>query len=178
MEEFSLIYGKESIEFATVAKEFLSFIESAKDMNKDEFLDKSVKILPLLYLKGTLLPIVEEFDEEYTEKFVDEATWSHIQQTTAAKLDEDDEYVQIQDGGVVNSIDYLNVGLSELFADIYQETGDFIGAYRTGVDEIMLAALFYCQQNFETYWGVRTLVLLKSLHSIRYKSENNEDIEF
>jgi hypothetical protein len=178
MEDFSLIYSKESIEFATVAKEFLSFIESAKDMSKDEFLDKSVKILPLLYLKGTLLPIVEEFDEEYTEKFVDEATWSNIQQITAAKLDEDDEYVQIQDAGVVNSIDYLNVGLSELFADIYQETGDFIGAYRTGVDEIMLAALFYCQQNFESYWGVRTLVLLKSLHGIRYKSENKEDIDF
>lgn len=176
MEEFSLIYHKESIEFATVAKEFLAFMESAKDLSKEEFIGKSVKILPLLYLKGTLLPIVSEFDDEYTEKFVDESAWSYIQQTAAAKLDEDDLYVQVQDAGVVNSMDYLNVGLSELFADIYQETGDFIGAYRTGIDETMLASLYYCQQNFETYWGIRALILLKSLHEIKYNSNSeNED---
>ncbi len=176
MEGFSLIYHKESIEFATVAKEFLSFMEAAKDISKEDFVDKSVKILPLLYLKGTLLPIVIEFDEEFTEKFVDESTWSFIQQAAAAKLDEDDLYVQVQDAGVVNSIDYLNVGLSELFADIYQETGDFIGAYRTGNDETMMAALYYCQQNFETYWGVRILVLLKSLHEIKYNTNNEDEI--
>lgn len=170
-----MIYNKEAIEFATVAKEYLAFLESAKDISKEEFLNKSVRILPLLYLKGSLLTPVDEFNDDFTEKFVDESSWSYIQQIVAAKLGEDDEYVQIQDAGVVNSMDYLNVGLSELFSDIYQETGDFIGAYRTEVDETMLAALYYCQQNFETYWGIRVLVLLKSLHEIKHKTDKDND---
>lgn len=176
MNDNELIYTKESIEFATVAKEFLAFLESASKMAKDDFIDTSVKLLPLLYLKGVLLPEVNEFDEDFTEKFVTESTWSYIQQIAAAKLDEDDMYVQIQDAGVVNSMDYLNVGLSELFADLYQETGDFIGAYRTGTDEIMLASLYYCRENFKNYWGIRILVLLKHLHEIKYKT--TEDLDF
>lgn len=176
MAQTELIYTKESIEFATVAKEFLAILEAAAKMSKEDFLNTSIKILPLLYLKGELLPEVEDFDDDYTEKFVDESTWSYIQQIAAAKLDEDDNYVQVQDAGVVNSMDYLNVGLSELFADLYQEIGDFIGAYRTGTDEIMLAALFYCRENFKSYWGIRSLVLMNNLHQIKYKTEEDIDL--
>ena len=171
MENFSEVYSRESIEFATVAKEFLSFLETAKEQTKESFIDKSVKILPLLYLKASLLSKVEDYDEEYSEKFVDESSWSYIQQVAAAKLEDDDLYVQIQDGGVVNSMDYLNVGLSELYADLYQETGDLIGAYRTGNDQLMLAALADCQQNFESYWGIRLIVLLKSPRQLFPRSE-------
>jgi hypothetical protein len=177
MDNNTHIYSKESIEFATVAKEFLVFLESAKEITSEEFLNKSIKIIPLLYLKGALLPPVIDCDDDYVEKFVTENTWSYIQQVAAAKLEENDEYVQIQDAGVQNSLDYINVGLSELFADIYQEIGDFIGAYRTGIEETMLAALYYCKHNFESYWGIRALVLLKSLHEIKYKQENTDTFD-
>lgn len=176
MNDLELVYSKESIEFATVAKEFLFFLESSSKISKPEFLDTSIKILPLLYLKGLLLPEVEDFDEDFSEKFVEESTWSYIQQVVAAKFGEDDQYVQIQDSSVMNSQDYLNVSLSELFADLYQELGDFIGAFRTGTDELMLSALFYCQENFKSYWGIRNIVLMKHLHEIIFK--NTKGIEF
>jgi len=166
----NLIFSKEAIEFVTVAKEFLAFLEASKEINAEDFLDKSIKILPLLYLKGTLLPNIDDYNEDFAEKFVDEPTWSYIQQAAAAKLGEDDEYVQIQDISVVNSMDYLNIGLSELFADIYQELGDVIGAYRLAQEESMQAALYSCRENFASYWGVRTLVLLNSLHQIKYNN--------
>ncbi|MBN2777801.1 MAG: DUF5063 domain-containing protein [Bacteroidales bacterium] len=168
MNDISKIYNPQAIEFATVAKEYLAFLESAKNMSSEEFLDTSLRILPLLYLKGLNLPQVEDYDEEYAEKFVDEPTWSYIQQTSAAKLGEDDNYVQIQDVSVVNSMDYLNVGLSELFADLYQEMGDFIGAYRLAQEETMQAALYISTQNFSSYWGIRLLVLLENLHKVKF----------
>ncbi len=171
-----LIYTKETIEFAVVAKEFLSFLESSQASSKDEFIDTSLKILPLLYLKALQLPKVEDFDDDFSEKFVDEATWSYIQQITSAKLGEDDQYVQVQDATVMNSLDSLNVGLSELYADLYQDIGDFIGAFRLGIDDTMLAALFYCQENFKTYWGIRNLILLKNLHEIKFKTEDDIDL--
>ena len=169
MNNESLIFKKEAIEFVTVAKEYLAFLEAAKTMNPDEFLDNSIKILPLLYLKGTLLPNIDDYNEDFAEKFVDEPTWSYIQQAASAKLGENDEYVQIQDISVVNSMDYLNIGLSELFADIYQELGDVIGAYRLAQDETMQASLYSCKENFSSYWGIRVLVLLQNLHQIKHK---------
>jgi len=169
MTDFSIIYQKEALEFVTVAKEYLALMEAAKSMTPTEFIKDSIKVLPLLYFKGTSLPEIPDYQEEYVEKFVDEPTWSYIQQAAAAKLGENDEYVQIQDVSVVNSMDYLNVGLSELFADIYQEMGDVIGAYRLAQDETMQAALFFCKENFASYWGIRILVLLQNLHQIKYK---------
>lgn len=171
-----LIYTKETVEFATVAKEFIAFLEASAKISKKEFIETSLKILPLLYLKALLLPELEDFDADFTEKFIDEASWSYIQQVVAAKLDEDDQYVQIQDATVMNSLDSLNVGLSELYADLYQEIGDFIGAFKLGVDEITLAAFYYCQENFKTYWGIRAVVLMKSLHEINFQNEEDFDL--
>jgi hypothetical protein len=171
-ENYSTLYEKEAIEFVTVAKEYLSFMEMAKDISKDNFIDKSLKILPLLYLKGMLIPKINNIIEDFLEKFVEEVTWSYIQQVASAKLGSDDEYVQLQDVSVLNSLDSINIGMSEIYADLYQEMGDLIGAYRTGNDESMLAALFYCKENFETYWGIRLLLLLKALHIVKFKIEN------
>ncbi len=168
MEEYNVVYQRESIEFVTVAKEFVAFLEGAREFSKDVFIDRSVKILPLLYLKGALLPDVVDYDEDFSEKFVDEATWSYIQQITSAKLEEDDDYIQLQDVGFVSSMDSMSVGLSEIFADLYQEMADLVGAYRIANDDVMLAALACCKNNFSEYWGIRLLALLKTLHEKKY----------
>ena len=170
MENLSIIYQKEAIEFVTVAKEYLLFMENSKSYTKEQFVETSLKMLPLMYLKGALLSVVSEFDDDYTEKFIDENTWIYIQQIAAAKLDIDDEYVQIQDTTIINDMDCLNVGLSEIYADLYQEMGDLVGAYKTGNDFTMLSALHYCQENFGSYWGIRLLVLLKNIHKLKYKT--------
>ena len=49
------IYSKNIIEFVTVSAEYCAFIERVPELEKEEFLDKIIKILPLLYLKATLL---------------------------------------------------------------------------------------------------------------------------
>lgn len=170
MKDYNLVFSKETVEFTTVAKEFVAFLEAAKDFSSDSFIDTNIKILPLLYLKGSLIPQVPDYDEDYYEKFVTEADWTFIQQVTAAKLGEHDEYAQVQDASLMNSVDFYNVSLSELFADLYQDMGDYVAAYQTANDELILSALYYCKQNFETYWGIRLLILLQHLHRIKYMS--------
>ncbi len=168
MTNYTVLYQTQTIEFVSVAKEFLAFCESAQNMPRKDFIDQSQKLLPLLFFKATLLPDVEDYDEEFLEKFVDEADWTKILHIATEQLGEDDEYVQIQDASVMNTMDYLNVGLSEIYADLYQEMGDFIGAYRLGNDELMLAAYYCCKENFSTYWGIRLLELLKYIHKLNY----------
>jgi len=56
--ESQTIFEKNVIEFVTVAAEFCAFLERAEHMKRKAFVDTSLKILPLLYLKASLLPLL------------------------------------------------------------------------------------------------------------------------
>ena len=51
--ESQTIFDKNVIEFVTVAAEFCAFLERAERMKRSTFVDTSLKILPLLYLKAS-----------------------------------------------------------------------------------------------------------------------------
>ncbi len=57
--ESQTIFDKNVIEFVTVAAEFCAFLERAERMKRSTFVDTSLKILPLLYLKASMLPKCE-----------------------------------------------------------------------------------------------------------------------
>ena len=65
-QEKNPIYGHDVLEFVTVALEFCTFVEKANELELFDFSDKATKLLPLLYLKATLLPDLEEEDDELT----------------------------------------------------------------------------------------------------------------
>ena len=48
------IYSKNIIEFVTVSAEYCAFIERVPELEKEEFLDKITKILPLLSESNTI----------------------------------------------------------------------------------------------------------------------------
>ena len=62
MEEYQdVIFERNSIEFVTVAAEYCAFLERCQQQppSRRRFLDTAVKLLPLLYLKATLIPECE-----------------------------------------------------------------------------------------------------------------------
>ena len=70
MEQTSqVIFDKNSIEFVTVAAEYCAFIERARGSVKKAFVDTALKILPLLYLKASLIPECEMMGEDDLEVF-------------------------------------------------------------------------------------------------------------
>ena len=71
-------FSKNVIEMITVANNFCSFIEKADDSPKSEIFVYLEKVLPLLFLKGTLLPEVIVDDPESNERFVTEEQWESI----------------------------------------------------------------------------------------------------
>lgn len=54
--ESQVIFDKNVVEFVTVAAEFCAFLERAEGMKRSMFVDTTLKILPLLYLKASMLP--------------------------------------------------------------------------------------------------------------------------
>ena len=67
-----IVYSKKVIEFVTVAAETCLFLEHANEFTKTDFVQKLVKLLPLLYMNASLLDIPDPVFEEIPERFVNE----------------------------------------------------------------------------------------------------------
>ncbi|KAB4198372.1 DUF5063 domain-containing protein, partial [Bacteroides uniformis] len=52
--ESQVIFDRNTVEFVTVAAEFCKFLEQAEGVKRSAFVDTSLKILPLLYLKASM----------------------------------------------------------------------------------------------------------------------------
>ncbi len=162
------VYSREVIEFVTVSNEFCKFLESSSELTLIDFVDKAHKMLPLVYLKGALLPDIEEAYEEFNEKYVTEEDYNYIKNIFIDKFGKHNFYEEIFDPLRQENDEPAQLSIAENFADIYQDIKDFLMQYRVGTDEVMYNAIWECRQAFEQYWGQRLTNVLRVLHHLKY----------
>jgi len=162
-------------DFVTVAGEFCIFVENVPRFNKKDFLDKLRKLLPLLYLKASLLPKVEPFFDDGNEKFVTEQDWENIHEQIKTKLGYHDEYPDIYDPLTHEQVEESIASISDNMADIYQDLKNFVSLYNIGNEEMMNDALWECTMNFEEYWGQRLVSALKAIHMVYFSGDDLSD---
>lgn len=167
------VYGKNSVEFVTVAAEFCAFVERAGSMSKDEFTDKITKLLPLLYLKASLIA-PEEYYVEYPEKFVTEEVYNEIRNSVENLFGIHDTYLEVFVEEMQYSDTPITAYISEDIADIYQDIKDFLSVYRLGNDDLSRAALTECLEGFKDYWGQKIANVMRPLHSLCYTTNEDE----
>ena len=168
-----MIYDKNTLEFATVALEFCAMMETVSMHTLFSFTDKAVKILPLLYLKATLLPVTGEFeDDDEPEQYITEYTYDAIRSHTANLLGEYDSFLETFHPDMRYSDTPVVATISENLTDIYQDLGNFAALFRQGNEHVMEQALVACEENFRLYWGQKLLNALKALHSVRFNDDN------
>lgn len=170
----SLAYSKNVIEFITVANEFCSFLERADEMDSVSFLSSLQKLLPLLYIKASLLPDLELEPEDDLEQYVTEVEYNLIQQKILAHTGSGDDYQEVFVPGMQFSESALTVSIAENVADIYQDIKDTIMSFRTLNEEVMEQALWECRTNFTQIWGQKLVNCLRAIHNLVY-SENFAD---
>jgi hypothetical protein len=167
-ENVNPVYSQQAIEFIAVANEFCKFVEGAGEISLSNFVEIAHKILPLLYLKGTMLPEISESFDEFNEKFVTEDDYTFIQQMLLEKFGPYNDFDEIYDPLRQENDEPVQLSMAEHFADIYQDIKDFIMQYRDGTNEIMSNALWECKQAFEQYWGQRVVNVQRVLHHLKY----------
>ena len=169
-----MIYDKNTIEFVTVALEFCALIEAAGKHTLFSFTDKAVKILPLLYLKATLLPVPDEpEDDSELEQFITENTYEAIRYHIANLMGEYDPFLETFHPDMQYSDTPVAATISENLADVYQDIGNFAALFRLENEHVMEQALGACAENFRLYWGQKLLNALKAIHVVRF----NEDLD-
>lgn len=170
-----VVYSKNVIEFVTVANEFCLLLESSSKISKLEFVETAQKLLPLLYLKASLLPINQNELEDEVEKFVTESDWEFINSAVKAKMGGNDEYLEVFEDDMEYSETPLVASISENFADIYQDLKDFITSYKIGTVEVMNDALWDLNNHFYEYWGQKLVNSLRAIHKLAADKINLDD---
>ena len=173
--ESQVIFDRNVVEFVTVAAEFCKFLEQAEGMKRATFVDTSLKILPLLYLKASMMPKCEMMGEDMPENFVTEETYEIVRMNLAGILGEKDDYLDVFVSDMKYSDQPITKYISEDLADIYQDIKDFIFVFQLGLNETMNDALAICQENFALYWGQKLVNTLRALHDVKYAQADSED---
>lgn len=171
------VYSRNIVEFVAVANEFCKYAEHAAELKGDELLKIMQRILPLLYLKASLLPQFEPFFEDGNEKFVTEADWLRIHDILVNKFGTADDYMEVFDEKILESEGPVVSSISENIADIYQDIKDFLLLYQTGTSEVMNDAVWECRINFENFWGQKLVNSMRAIHKFIYSGEEIGKVE-
>lgn len=164
-----VIFDKNAVEFVTVAAEFCGFMERVSDMKRRDFVDKSLKLLPLLYLKASLLPACERMEESDPETFVTETDYEVVRSSVASLLGEYDDFLEVFLDDMAYSDTPIHQNISECLADIYQPLKDFICMFQLGLEQTMNDSLAICRELFAEFWGQRLVNVMRALHDVKYR---------
>lgn len=171
------VYSRNVVEFTAAANEFCKYAEHSPEIKGDELLRILQRLLPYLYLKASLLPLLEPYFEDGNEKFVTESDWFRIHDVLRDKFGSADDYLEVFDDKINDSEGPVISSLSENMADIYQDLKDFLLLYQTGTPEVMNDAVWECRLNFENFWGQKLANSLRAIHKFIYSGEEIGKVE-
>lgn len=159
------------IEMVTIAGEYCSYIEQWSSHSQPAFLRSMKSFVPLLYLRGSLLPSIQPEFPEANERFVTEETWEGIFLGLRQLIGEQDEFTYV---GLSNFHEQamLKGSLAEHFADVYQDMKDFVLLFKKPSQASRENAVFECRAQFVT-WGFKLATILPVLHSINVVPEES-----
>ena len=170
-----VIFERNSVEFVTVAAEYCAFIERCEGQKRAEFVDTLLKILPLLYIKASMIPECEVMGEDGLEAFVTEDDYEVIRLNLQELMADCDDYLDVFVEDMKYSDTPIRKSIAEDLTDIYQVVKDFVCQFRSGLNETMHDALAQCREHFIGYWGQTLVNTMRALHEVKYNSTEEEE---
>lgn len=168
-----IVYSRDSIEFVTVAVQYCAYVENFENISSEELTDKLTKILPLLYLKTSLVPPTDSVNEDNPEITVTESDYNYITSKLYSVFGKDDAYLEVFLQDMKYSETPISASISEDLADIYQDLKNFVTIFEQGITENMNDALYVCIENFKSYWGQKLVNVLRALHSLKFSGDTD-----
>ncbi|MBP7101660.1 MAG: DUF5063 domain-containing protein [Bacteroidales bacterium] len=153
-----------------VANQYTTFVEKINLFEPFDAMDYSLKIIPLLYIKGLLIPAVEpEEDDILASRFLTEEDYEITYVNVKDKFEKYNYFESFD--SLTNQMETYD--MSEMITDIYQDMKDFILLYQKNTFTAQINAVRNLRQNFYERWGKTIVVLLSYLHPLLYPMEAN-----
>lgn len=170
MDAHQVVYSRNVVEFVTVASEFCTSVEKVAKLPAEHNLLKMQKLLPLLYLKASMLPKTERLLDEELEKYVSELDYNMLHQKWLLLLNEHDSFYEVFDPSIQFGHETVTASISENLLDIYQDIKNFLISYSLGNEEVMNDALVECVEHYEEFWGQQVVNVLRAVHMLVYSN--------
>ena len=129
------LYQRDILEFVTVAVQYCAYLEDSEGRSREEFVDTMSKLLPLLYLKGSLLPQYETYSDNMLSDYVTEENYDIIRNNIAYIMADKDDYLDVFVDDMKYSDEPILMTISENLADIYQDIKNFAYIDKQGVED-------------------------------------------
>lgn len=165
--EEKFIYSRPVLDFITVCTEYCKFLEQPTVSERNQFIDIMRGLLPMLYLKASLLKDLPE-EPGFNEPKVTEEDYNYVRSTIAQVMGEMDDYLDVFVDDFKYSDQPVLCTISENLADVYQMVRELVEAFRGGYEEAMEVALTETIAEFELQWGQKLLNALRALHDVRF----------
>ena len=88
------ILSKQTEDFVRTALEFCVLVEKHTQTQRDFFIDNMIKILPLLYLKVSIIPPLDENYDSDLETKVSEGMYNRVEESISSLLGNDNLYLE------------------------------------------------------------------------------------
>ena len=163
-QDFQNVFSKNAIEFATVAREYCVFAENAPQYTKEDYLRVASRLLPLLYMKASLLPEAQSVSEEDLPEIVDYETYESVRRGIHDRLTSHDDYITAFKDDFQYSETPVAASISEDMADVYQDIRNFCEQYSCGDNAVMNDAMALVADKFRGYWGQKAANALCAIH--------------
>ncbi len=173
--DYQLVFSKNVLEFATVAREYCVFAENAAKYSKADYLKVASRLLPLLYMKAALLPEAEQTMDGDMEEIVDYDTYESVRRAIRSRLVSHDDYLEVFKEDFQYSETPITASISEDMADIYQDIRNFCEQYHSGDNQMMNDAVAVVLEKFRTYWGQRLCNAQRAIHNALYSGDDLKD---
>ena len=162
----NFVYEESTIAFLTAAAQTCLLVEKSNEHERKEWIEKMLRLLPVLYLRARLIDTEEALEGEEPQRFVTEEDYNYVLVGIRELMGSDDAYLDVFVDQGVYTDEVQTAYISEGLADIYQELKDLAAAFQTGEETIMHDAVVVCREAFRTHWGQKTLAVMRALHAI------------
>lgn len=163
--EGKFIYSKAVLDLVTVSTEFCKYVEQCEGKETEEFCHVMRGLLPMLYLKMTLLGDVPD-TMGWNDHKVTEGDYDYVRSAMMSVLSDKDGFLDVFVEDFKYSEQPVLCTISENLADIYQQLRELVEAYRDGYEDAMQVALLETAEEFRMQWGQKLLNALRAIHDI------------
>lgn len=176
MMESSTVLNNNSLAFIGLCNEYCQTLESAREMECDDFIAAMLRLLPRIYITASDLKIDDlGLEEPYIDGRLDEDYYDSIRRSIENLLGPDDTYLEVFEEDMKYSDTPIAASVSEGLADIFQVLYNFLEAIKDVPNELIDQALIAVKDDFQSYWSRILCNVMRALNHIRYNALNERD---
>ena len=144
----SFVYRDTTVSFVTAAAQTCLLMERAAELERDEWIEQMLRLLPMLYLRTRLLEDAGTLLDDEPQRFVTEEDYNYTLFGIRNLLGDDDAYLDVFVDRGIYTDEVCTAYISEGMADIYQELKDMAAAFRLGEEPLMNDAVIACRNGW------------------------------